>query len=94
MNKKSPLQSFLPFNHLDTNSFNMISLNRSYMILENSPDPLSNDLNPDSNFLTRLPTRKYMVEKGINDQRSSFNKKSMFSILHLNASSWLKNLLY
>ena len=33
-----------------------------------------------------------MVEKGINDQLSSFNKKSMFSILHLNASSWLKNL--
>ena len=33
-----------------------------------------------------------MIEKEINDQLSSFNKKSMFSILHLNARSWLKNL--
>ena len=55
-------------------------------------DPLSNDLNPDSNFLTRLPTSRYMVEEDINDQVSSFNEKSMFSILHLNARSLLKNL--
>ena len=33
-----------------------------------------------------------MIEKEINDQLSSFNKKPMFSIFHLNASSWLKNL--
>lgn len=33
-----------------------------------------------------------MIEKENNDQLSSFNKKSMFSVLHLNASSWLKNL--
>ena len=55
-------------------------------------DPLSNDLNPDSNFLTRLPTSRYMVEEDINDQVSSFNEKSMFSIMHLNARSLLKNL--
>ena len=53
-------------------------------------DPLSNDLNPDSNFLTRLPTSRYMVEEDINDQVSSFNEKSMFSLLHLNAHSLLK----
>lgn len=29
-------------------------------------DPLSNDLNPDSNFLTRLPTSRYMVEEEVN----------------------------
>ena len=33
-----------------------------------------------------------MVEEEINYQVGSFNEKSMFSILHLNASSWLKNL--
>jgi len=33
-----------------------------------------------------------MIEKEINDQLSSFNKKSMFSILHLNARSLLKNI--
>lgn len=55
-------------------------------------DPLSNNLNPDSNFLTRLLTSRYMVEEDINDQVSSFDEKSMFSILHLNARSLLKNL--
>jgi len=50
-------------------------------------DPLSNDLNLDSNFFTRLPTSRYMVEEDINHQVSSFNEKSMFSILHLNCRS-------
>jgi len=36
-------------------------------------DPLSNDLNPDSNFLTRLTISRYMVKEDINDRVSSFN---------------------
>ena len=55
-------------------------------------DPLSNNLNPDSNFLNRLPTSRYMVEEDINDHVSSFNENSRFSIMHLNARSLLKNL--
>ena len=55
-------------------------------------DPLSNNLYPDSNFPTRLPTSRYMVEEDINDQVSSFNEESTFLILHLNARSLLKNL--
>ena len=33
-----------------------------------------------------------MVEEDVNDQDSSFNEKSMFYLLHLNAHSLLKNL--
>ena len=94
MTKESPVQSILPLHHLDAISFNMISLNRSYMILENSPDYLIHFqmILTLTRTLTRLPTSKYMIEKEINDQLCSFNKKSMFSILHLNDRSWLKSL--
>ena len=103
------LQSILPFNHLDTSSFNIALYEMSHGTLNYNSDrigsllynpieqpgffyPLSNDLNPDSNSLTRLPTSRYMVEEDINYQVSSFDEKSMFSILHLNARSLLKNL--
>ena len=103
------LQSILPFNHLDTNSFNIALYEMSHGMLNYNSDrigslvynpieqpgcfdPLSNDLNLDSNFLTCLPTSRYMVEEDINDQVSSSNEKSMFSTLHLNARSLLKNL--
>ena len=76
------LQSILPFNHLDTNSFNIALyemshgtlnyyINRigslSYNPIEQPGffDPLSNDLNPDSNLFTCLPTSRYMVEMDI-----------------------------
>ena len=103
------LQSILPFNHLDTSSFNIALYEMSHGTLNYNSDrigsllynpieqpgffdPLSNDLNPDSNSLTRLPTSRYMVEEDINYQVSSFNEKSVFSILHLSARSLLKNL--
>ena len=109
MSEETSLQSILPFNHLDENSFNIALYEMSHGTLNYNSDriesllynpieqpglfdPLSNDLNPDSNFLTRLPTSRYMVEEDINDQVSSFNEKSMFSILHLNARSLLKSL--
>jgi len=68
------------------------SLRRLTSYTPSLSDPLSNDLNPDSNFFTCLPTSRYIVKEDINDQVSSFNEKSMFSILHLNARSLLKNL--
>ena len=41
-------------------------------------DPLSNDLNADSNFLTRQLISRYMVKEDINDRVSSFNEKFVF----------------
>ena len=109
MSEEKSLQSILPFNHLDANSFNIALYEMSHGTLNYDSDriesllynpieqpglfdPLSNYLNPDSNFLTCLPTSRYMAEEDINEQVSSFNEKSMFSILHLNARSLPKNL--
>ena len=52
-------------------------------------DLLSNNMNPDPIFLTRIPISRYMVEEDVNDQVSSINDESVFSILHSNARSLL-----
>ena len=109
MNEETFLQSIFPFNHLDSNSFNIALYEMSHGTLNYNNDrlesllynpidqpglfdTLSNSLNPNTNFLTRLPTSRYMFEEDINDQASSFDEKSMFSILHWNARSLFKNL--
>ena len=45
-------------------------------------NPLSSHLNPDSNFITRLPNSGYMVEEDLNNRVPSFDDKTNFSIIH------------
>ena len=54
-------------------------------------NPLSSHLDPDSNFLTRLPSSKYLVEEEINNRFASVNNIPSFSIMHLNTRSLLGN---
>ena len=53
---------------------------------------LSSYLDPDSNFESRLRCSKYVVEEELNDQSSIANSGDVFSIMHINARSFLKNL--
>ena len=55
-------------------------------------NPLSSYLDPDSNFVTRLPTSNYVVEEELNDRLDYVNNNVNFSIMHLNARSLLGNL--
>ena len=50
-------------------------------------NPLSSHLNPDSNFITRLPDSGYMVEEDLSNRVASFGGKTNFSIIHLNTRS-------
>ena len=52
---------------------------------------LSSHLNPDSNFITRLPNSGYMVEEDLNNRVASFGDKTNFSITHLNTWSLMRN---
>ena len=54
-------------------------------------NPLSSHLDPDSNFLTRLPSSKYLVEEEINNRFASVNNIPSFSIVHLDTRSLLGN---
>ena len=54
-------------------------------------NPLSSHLDPDSNFLTRLPSSKYLVEEETNNRFASVNNIPSFSIMHLNTRSLLGN---
>ena len=54
-------------------------------------NPLSSHLDPDSNFLTHLPSSKYLVEEEINNRFASVNNIPSFSIMHLNTRSLLGN---
>ena len=54
-------------------------------------NPLSSHLDPDSNFLTRLPSSKYLVEEEINNRFASVNNIPSLSIMHLNTRSLLGN---
>ena len=53
-------------------------------------NPLSSYRDPDSCFVTRLPTGKYVVKKEVNDQLDLNNKVS-FSTMQVNARSLLMN---
>ena len=44
-------------------------------------NPLSSHLNPNSNFITRLPNSGYMVEEDLN-RVASFGDKTKFAITH------------
>ena len=54
-------------------------------------NPLSSYLDPDSNFATRPPPRKYFVEEELNNEMDTVNNTANFSIMHLNARSLLGN---
>ena len=55
-------------------------------------NPLSSHLNPESNFITRLPNSGYMIEEDLNNRVASFDDKTNFSIIHLNTRSLMRNL--
>ena len=88
---RETLSVFLPFNHLDDSSFNLVvhefshgplsyDADRLKILLLNSVEgpelfnSLSSHLNPDSNFITRLPDSGYMVEEDLNYLVTSFGK--------------------
>ena len=54
-------------------------------------NPLSIYLNPDSNFITRRPNSGYMVGEDLSNRVVSFGDKTIFSIIHLNARSLIRN---
>ena len=108
MADNTPLQSFLPFNHLDDSPFNLVVCEFSHGPLSYDADrletllfnpvekpesfnPLSSHLNPDSNFITRLPNSGYMVEEDLNNRVTSFGDKTNFSIIHFNTRSLMRN---
>ena len=95
MADEAPFQSFLPFNHFDDSSFNLVVHEFSHGPLSYDADrlkillfnrfegpklfnPLSNHLNPDSNFTTRLADSGYMVEEDLNYWVTSFGKKRFY----------------
>ena len=53
---------------------------------------LSSYLDLDSNFECGLPCSNYVVEGELNNQSSIANNADVFSIMHINARSLLKNL--
>ena len=53
---------------------------------------LSSYLDPDSHFESRLLCGNYVVEGELNNQSSIANNGDVFSIMHINARSLLKNL--
>ena len=54
-------------------------------------NPLSSYLDPDSNFATRPPSSKYVVEEELNEESDPVNNTASFSIMHLNARSLFGN---
>ena len=54
-------------------------------------NPLCSHLNPDSNFITRLPDSGYTVEEDLSNRVASFGDKTNFSIIHLNTRSLMWN---
>ena len=53
---------------------------------------LSSHLYPDSNLESRLPFSNYVVEGELYNQSSIANNADVFSIMHINVRSLLKNL--
>ena len=54
-------------------------------------NPFSIYLNPDSNFITRWPNSGYMVGEDLSNRVVSFDDKTNFSIIHLNARGLIRN---
>ena len=67
--------------------------NHYYLILlPELGNMLSSYLDPDSNFESGLLCGKNVVEGELNNQSSIANNGDVFSIMHINACSLLKNL--
>ena len=54
-------------------------------------NPLSSYLDPDSNFATRPPCSKYVVEEELNEESDPVNNTASSTIMHLNARSLFGN---